>query len=779
MYLTRRTRRKQILSNAFPHYRDGYGIFQQMTNPPWGSEFPALQLDILYMSRSGNKYISNLVKTVLDNNGEVPDEYVQTISTALLVKYRKSWERLYATESTQYNVFNPYHITESEEEEGETGVESTEQRSGTNSETNNTSAQATGTNTDASAIYGFNTTTGKNDRSVQSNDSSTSTGTQTKSGQSTDTNSVDRTDTSSKTRNLTRQGSLGYKTGAEIIKEERSLWREKYLDTIFNDLDSALTIPIYDSHRYCDESEYVTPSQPTITIPKATDTQLGGVKAADKTNTDTIPVNIDSSGHLWVSPSGESFEVVDFTSSEFHWAGTEEASSEIITYDTSLVKRIQNSKSFFVRATIPESDTSDRFFEVIFYVKRRVYNGVVYTFSGSQLDYHNNIVYLIALPVGSYIRFNFKRKTEYELPVASTELGGVKANTKQSTDTKPVRVDSSGYLWTEPDESESIPVLELTYTISWVAPQSATISLPTNPTLYREIAESEYFQLNLTLNNSQGYPETRTAMAYMVAQTQSSVAGYRTFKAAYPEYDGVVAYAIVDIEAYGTGTCYISVQAPTTQYTLPVASTELGGVKAPSKTSSQTQSVGVDANGYLWTESGSQYTLPVASTDLGGVKAPSKTAAQTQSVGVDSNGYLWTEPGSGSSYVLPIAGQTLGGVVADDVAGESNPVAVDYTSGRMYVNNDFSVVGPLVDVRNMSVNDSRDYAFGNIGYNKEVFFVMLVTPMIIQYFNGIPESHIFLNGSCYIDRNEKGDVIGQYQFVVNMTTDTVRVTRIA
>lgn len=45
---------------------------------------------------------------------------------------------------------------------------------------------------------------------------------------------------------------------------------------------------------------------------------------------------------------------------------------------------------------------------------------------------------------------------------------------------------------------------------------------------------------------------------------------------------------------------------------------------------------------------GSSYTLPIASsTQLGGVQPVAKTDAMTQSVGVDADGTLWTEPVSG------------------------------------------------------------------------------------------------------------------------------------
>lgn len=118
-------------------------------------------------------------------------------------------------------------------------------------------------------------------------------------------------------------------------------------------------------------------------------------------------------------------------------------------------------------------------------------------------------------------------------------------------------------------------------------------------------------------------------------------------------------------------------------YTLPVATdTELGGVKAKTKQTEDTQEVRVDSTGHLFTKPGAgAYTLPQATnTDLGGVKAENKAAEDTQPVRIASDGHLFTKPGAGA-YTLPQATNTdLGGVKAENkTADDTQAVRIDST----------------------------------------------------------------------------------------------------
>lgn len=123
---------------------------------------------------------------------------------------------------------------------------------------------------------------------------------------------------------------------------------------------------------------------------------------------------------------------------------------------------------------------------------------------------------------------------------------------------------------------------------------------------------------------------------------------------------------IVPKDAPAGGNTTTTIENP---YTLPVAtSTTLGGVKGKNKTSNDTVEVAVDSSGKMYvptyptntnttTTVENPYTLPVASaTVLGGIKADTKTDSDTVPVHVDADGRLWVERG-GTLDIAQIASQ--------------------------------------------------------------------------------------------------------------------------
>ena len=100
-------------------------------------------------------------------------------------------------------------------------------------------------------------------------------------------------------------------------------------------------------------------------------------------------------------------------------------------------------------------------------------------------------------------------------------------------------------------------------------------------------------------------------------------------------------------------------------YTLPKAgSSALGGVKANLVTAAMTRPVGIDSNGYLYSEA-----LPQAGPGvLGGVKPVAKTAEMTQDVGVDGTGKLYTAPGGADKSTLIERASALPSTVDEDTA---------------------------------------------------------------------------------------------------------------
>lgn len=109
---------------------------------------------------------------------------------------------------------------------------------------------------------------------------------------------------------------------------------------------------------------------------------------------------------------------------------------------------------------------------------------------------------------------------------------------------------------------------------------------------------------------------------------------------------GMNSSGVSDAQIASAVNAYL-IKNPVPTYTLPIGGSELGGVKNGGN-------VTINIDGTMTAPGPSQnsYTLPVATADtLGGVKPASVTEDMTQSVGVDADGALWTIPGGGSGDV--------------------------------------------------------------------------------------------------------------------------------
>ena len=119
-------------------------------------------------------------------------------------------------------------------------------------------------------------------------------------------------------------------------------------------------------------------------------------------------------------------------------------------------------------------------------------------------------------------------------------------------------------------------------------------------------------------------------------------------------------------------------------YVLPMATeSALGGIKAESAETTDTQAVRIGTDGKLYTSVGGSYTLPTATASaLGGVKADAVTATDTQAVRIGADGKLYTKVSE--SYTLPVATSTvLGGIMAD-TAVSSDTQEVRINGNKLY-----------------------------------------------------------------------------------------------
>ena len=203
--------------------------------PPWGTTDSVI-LDTEYIGNvSGEKTVSPLVRKLVDSTtGKLSTDNITKLANILISINRLRWEKLWATYSITYNPIHNYDMTE-------TGTDATI--------VNGTDTTAFGkTNTDVSTgnstvnanIYGFNSST--------ASPSDTSTGSTSTNTTSTDggTDSITKDETTNLNHTLTRSGNIGVTTTQQMITSEREVWRWKFYDELFKDLDAILTLKIYE-----------------------------------------------------------------------------------------------------------------------------------------------------------------------------------------------------------------------------------------------------------------------------------------------------------------------------------------------------------------------------------------------------------------------------------------------------------------------------------------------------------------------------------------------------
>ena len=261
---------------------------------PWSRDitgFNSFYIDNMYAFRSNEKTISPTIEAYIKaftpelTAGTTPRE---KLSRMIAMKYKTSWEHLYAITKAEYN---PIANVESDEtfttttEHGHTvqntgtqGMQhgehithtGTEQQSHgetiTNTGTSGTVSAVTAANTENS-IYGFNSSTAvPADSSTASNSGSstrtdnlseahtgndTRTDNLTEGHSGTDTRNDNLTETHGGTDTVTehrvREGNIGVTMTQQMLSAEFDFWGMfTFWDTVFKDIDRELTLAVFD-----------------------------------------------------------------------------------------------------------------------------------------------------------------------------------------------------------------------------------------------------------------------------------------------------------------------------------------------------------------------------------------------------------------------------------------------------------------------------------------------------------------------------------------------------
>ena len=227
-----------LLSEVFSDWDSNVGIFELMSDMPWGSEegLPAILNMEYFGNHSGAKFISPIVMKLLSDDGTITTANRQKLVDIITNKFKIPWSRLWDTYDVEYEPISNYDITEVVD------------RDSTDTGTDEMAFGKTRTTThgmstlDNDYVAGYNSSPNSLPLSNKYEHTESGTTPVTDSGKDTETRNL------AKTEDVTthRYGKIGTTTTQYMIKEERNLWIWNFFNQVYSDVDTVLTIAYQD-----------------------------------------------------------------------------------------------------------------------------------------------------------------------------------------------------------------------------------------------------------------------------------------------------------------------------------------------------------------------------------------------------------------------------------------------------------------------------------------------------------------------------------------------------
>ena len=234
-----------ILRDAFPDWASDEGIFDALADLtgvtlPWDGVVDSVELNFDYFgNHSGGKFCAPAVMTLLDENREVPDAARTLLAKVIWAKFAEPWQHLWETNVVTYNPIHNYDMSDTRTlTRGETGIQS-DVRSYNDTITHGRTSES------KDYVYGMNTEAegGKpSDRTFVEDGGTTE-------EEVSDNNVKNTAREGSEVETTRRSGNIGVTTTQQMLTSERLLWKWNYFDQIYRDIDSVLSLPIYDACR--------------------------------------------------------------------------------------------------------------------------------------------------------------------------------------------------------------------------------------------------------------------------------------------------------------------------------------------------------------------------------------------------------------------------------------------------------------------------------------------------------------------------------------------------
>ena len=288
------------------------GIFSAFTNVPWSSdEAPAL--NVLYLSRSVDKYIAPIVSLMLDSNGQLTPANMAKLAGYLETMYSQNWQKLYATLNFEYDPISNYDMTERSEDSRK--VNETTEDTNTTSVKYNESLTADNTQTRDLKVTDTGTVTTADDTETSGTNDLIKGGTVKD-----DTTKTENTTTNT-TENTTNSGNdnvFGYNSTSAVPSASTSDTGETKTNTAGENTETGSSTTTYDTTDRTTTSETVNKSVDENRELESTDTGTITTESTDskngtsntqntnnstKTSTDTNTHTLTRKGNIGVTTS--------------------------------------------------------------------------------------------------------------------------------------------------------------------------------------------------------------------------------------------------------------------------------------------------------------------------------------------------------------------------------------------------------------------------------------------------------------------------------------------
>lgn len=228
------------------------GIFSHMKYEFPG--FTSLTLDTMFFANYSLKNTSQLVEIFdFEENGQLTDESLTTLSAILLEMFKPKWDKLKGLHSAEYDPLHNYLDEWEDKSDGTKDFDGKNVRSDDFSDVRTDDLKEnrtySGNNNETDSTYAFNSVNAVPTDSMNGGDSGTETvtndGSVTVNKTGTRTDTMDQDTTLHEERKGKHFGNIGNITTQQLIREEISTWQWNFMEEVLKDVMSQLTIPIY------------------------------------------------------------------------------------------------------------------------------------------------------------------------------------------------------------------------------------------------------------------------------------------------------------------------------------------------------------------------------------------------------------------------------------------------------------------------------------------------------------------------------------------------------